>query len=309
VPVQKTVSVIDQKLADLNKPGAIKNEKLTQVLQRVKDDLLSGEQDLSLLRQNRTRFREEIKGESIATSTTEDRIINDVYKAMTDDMVSAVRSSQGDKVAESLRQADAVWAREANTVKKTKIKNILNKGDVKPEEATKMLFSNDAGEIKSIYGALDSTGRQKARAAVINKAFESSQGSPDRFVNEMRKLRKQNEVFFKGKDGQDLNGLISYLEHTKQASRAAVQTPTGQQLFQIGAPVAVMGDVAATGGAGTAGFAAYGALARAYESPKVRNIMARMSSIKPGSTEFEKLASQLEAIMAQSATRAQGSEE
>lgn len=288
-----TVDVIDKQLERLNRPGSIKNEKLTKILQSVKDDITSGAQDIKLMRDNRTRFREEIKGEAMAVNDTEQRIIDSVYKAMTDDITNSVGLKLGQGTAASLRQADAVWAREANELKKTKLKNIFNKGEIKPEEASKMLFSNDAGEIRTLFSSLDQTGRKNARAAVIQRAFDKSEGSPDRFLNEMKKLRNQSAVFFRGQEGKDLNGLINYLKYTKQAGKSSVLTKSGEQLFQL-APAAAVADVMSTGGVVTGSAGLYGAMARAYESQPVRNLLAKMASLEPGSTGFEKLAAQLE---------------
>lgn len=297
-----TISTIDAQLARLNRPGAIKNERLTRILQSIKDDISSGAQDINLLRENRTRFREEIKGESMAINDTEQRIIDSVYNSMTYDITNAVKNTLGPGAAASMRQADAVWAREANEIKKTKLKNIFNKGQVKPEEASKMLFSNDRSEIRTLYSSLDTAGRKNARAAIINKAAERSDGSPDAFLREMKKLREQQSVFFRGREGADLNGLIKYLDYTREAGKASVLTPTGQSALQLGAPVAVMADIGTTGGAGTAGFAGYAILAKAYESPAIRDLMARMSSVQKGSTEFEKLAAKLESELNRIAT-------
>jgi hypothetical protein len=302
VEPRSTISVIDSQLSKLNVPGSIKNPKLTKILQTVKDDISSGSQDINLLRDNRTKFRETIKGESTVLNDTEQRVIDSVYKAMTDDIVNAVSKKLGPDAASRMRQADAVWSRESRAIKNTKLKNLFNKGDIKPEEASKMLFSNDKSEINTLFSALDTTGRQNARAAVIQRAFERSEGSPEKFLNEMKKMRNQTQAFFKGKEGRELNGLINYLQYTKEAGKAAVTTKTGQEAVQLGAPVAVMADVGTTGGLGTAGFAAYGALSRIYESPAVRDLMAKMAGIKPGSTAFEKLANQLEAELNKAAT-------
>lgn len=291
----KTVSVIDSQIERLTKAGAIKNPKLTQILQNIKGDITSGAQDVKLMRENRTRFREEIKGESLSVSDTEQKIIDSVYKAMTDDIYNAVSSKLGSNAAASMKQVDTIWAREANEIKNTKLKNIFNKGNLKPEEASKMLFSNDKSEIKTLFSSLDTVGRQNAKAAVIQRAFERSEGSPDKFLNEMKKLKNQTNVFFRGQEGRDLNGLINYLKHTQEAGKAAVTTKSGQEALQVAPFVAIGADLTATGGAATAGFAGYGLLARAYESPAVRDIMAKMSGIEPGSTAFEKLAGKLEA--------------
>lgn len=309
IPINRTISTIDAQIGALNRAGAIKNDKLTALLNGIKTDLTSGPQDIALLRSNRTRFREEVKGKDTVTNTTEKRIIDSVYNSMTDDMDAAVRANLGDVKADSLKQVDKVWARENDEIGKTKLKNIFAKGNVKPEEASKMLFARDPSEVKALYSSLDGAGRKNARAAVIAKATDAAQGSPEAFLREMRKMKTQNNVFFRGKEGADLRGLINYLDYTRQAGKAAVVTPTGQQAMQLGAPVGVMADITTTGGMGTAGFAGFGVLARAYESPAVRDIMAKMSSVEKGSTAFEKLAAKLEAQLNMAATRTQGAQE
>lgn len=304
IPLNQTVRVIDEQLARYGQQGSIQNPRLLNTLQEVRDQLTSSPQNLELLRQNRTLFRETLRGDAVVGRDSEQRVIDAVYQAMTNDMTRGVAATLGDDTAASMRQADAIWAREANQVRQTKLKNILNKGDVKPEEASKMLFSNDPSEIRSLFSALDTNGRNNARAAIVQRAFEKSDGSPDRFYNEMRRLRNQVGVFFRGAQGAEMNGLIRYLDHTREAGQAGVRTKTGQELLQYGGPAVVMTDVATTGGVGTAGFAGLGALARMYESEPVRNIMVRMNSVEPGSTEFERLASQLDALLSKAATRA-----
>lgn len=303
IPLDRTIRVIDSQIAKYSAPGSISNPKLIETLRGVKSDLTSGPQDISLLRQNRTLFRERIKGDSVSVSDTEQRVIDSVYKAITEDMVNGVSAKIGPDAAARMRQADAVWAREANEVKKTKLKNILNKGDIKPEEASKMLFSNDKSEISTLYSALDKNGRKNARAAVIQRAYDRSGGSPDQFINEMKKLRRQSSVFFRGREGKELNGLINYLDYTRQAGKAPVMTATGQQVLSVGAPVGIVADIQATGGVGTGALASIGLLSRAYESAPVRDIMARMATIEKGSTPFEKLSSRLESELEKASSR------
>jgi len=304
IPVANTMRAIDAEIERQTRPGALQNPALLNSLNEVKERLLSGPQDLSLLRQNRTFVRENLKSDGVVNKDSESRAIDSIYRAMTTDMTDGVAEKLGDDTAKSMRQADAVWAREANEVKKTKLKNILNKGDVKPEEASKMLFSNDMSEIKTLFSALDTTGRQNARAAIIQRAYDKSDGSPEKFYSEMRRLKNQADVFFRGDQGKSLNGLIKYLDYTREAGQAAVRTKSGQEVLQYGIPVAAMADISSTGGVGTAAFGGYGLLAQAYESEPVRNIMVRMNSVEKGSTQFEKLAAELESILNQSAARA-----
>lgn len=309
VPINKTVSTIDAQIAALNRAGAIRNENLTKILDKTKADLTAGPQDIALLRNNRTRFREEIKGKDVVTTTTEQRIIDSVYKSMTDDIDAAVRANLGDVKADSLKQVDKIWAKEANELKKTKLKNIFEKGDVRPSDASKMLFTGSPDEIKILYKSLDGEGRRKARAALIHKASEEGRASPEVFVNNMKRYQKQHNTFFRGQEGDELRGLLNYLDYTRQASRSATLTTTGQQMIPAAAVASVGADYVTTGGVGTMLTAGTAALSSAYESPIVRDLMLKMSAVEKGSTAFEKLAAKLEAQLNMIATRAQGEQE
>jgi hypothetical protein len=309
VPINKTVSTIDAQIAALNRAGAIRNENLTKILDKTKADLTAGPQDITLLRGNRTRFREEIKGKDVVTTTTEQRIIDSVYRSMTDDIDAAVRANLGDVKADSLKQVDKIWAKEANELKKTKLKNIFEKGDVRPADASKMLFTGSPDEIKILYRSLDGEGRKKARAALIHKASDEGTPPPEVFVNNMRRYQKQHNAFFRGKEGDELRGLLNYLNHTRQASRSATLTTTGQQMIPAAAVAGVGTDYVTTGGVGTALTAGTAALSSAYESPIVRDLMLKMSAVEKGSTALEKLAAKLEAQLNMIATRVQGEQE
>lgn len=298
IPLNKTVQAIDDQIAQYTRPGAVSDPKVINALNNFKQQITSGDNNLELLRQNRTLFRELIKGDDVVLSDTAKRINEKVYRAMTDDMLSGVESKMGTQARTKLAEADSIYAREVNQIKNTKLKNILSKGDVKPEEATKMLFSADKSEFETLYRSLDKAGRENARAAVINKAVTAfdTTDSPEKFLSAMNKLKPQVGVFFKGEQRKQLDGLINYLDYTRQAAKAPTLTNSGQQLFQL-APAAGAADVLTTGGAGIAATGSIGAMARVYESKPVRDILIRMSTVSKGSTQFERLSAELNRLI------------
>lgn len=298
IPLNKTVQTIDDQIAQYTRPGAVSDPKVINALNNFKQQITSGDNNLELLRQNRTLFRELIKGDDVVLSDTAKRINDKVYRAMTDDMLSGVESKMGGMAKTKLAEADSIYAREVNQIKNTKLKNILSKGDVKPEEATKMLFSADKSEFETLYRSLDKAGRENARAAVINKAITAfdTTDSPEKFLSAMNKLKPQVGVFFKGDQRKQLDGLINYLDYTRQAAKAPTLTNSGQQLFQL-APAAGAADVLTTGGAGIAATGTIGAMARVYESKPVRDILIKMSTVPKGSTQFERLSAELNRLI------------
>jgi hypothetical protein len=298
IPLNKTVQTIDDQIAKYTQAGAVSDPKVINALNNFKQQITAGDNNLELLRQNRTLFRELIKGDDVVLSDTAKRINDKVYRAMTDDMLSGVESKMGAQARTKLAEADSIYAREVNQIKNTKLKNILSKGDVKPEEATKMLFSADKSEFETLYRSLDKAGRDNARAAVVNKAITAfdTTDSPEKFLSAMDKLKPQVGVFFKGQERKQLDGLINYLDHTRQASKASTLTNSGQQLFQV-VPAAGAADVLSTGGVGLAATGTIGAMARIYESKPVRDILIRMSTVPKGSTQFERLSAELNRLI------------
>ena len=184
------------------------------------------------------------------------------------------------------------------SVKKTKLRSILEKGDIKPELASKMLFSNDRSEFKGLYDSLDIRGRQNARAAIVQRMFEKfeTNDSPEKFLSVANKLKPQIGVFFKGDERKQLDGLVNWLESSRRASDASLVTATGMQNLPVLA-LGAAGDAQLSGGALTALTASVGGLARVYESAPVKSILIRMSSTPKNSPEFKRLSNELSGIL------------
>lgn len=297
IPLTSTNKAIDDAIAAHTRGGRLENTALVDQLQKIKAKLNESPQDLELLRLNRTDIRERLKTDETIGKDTAARVIDKLYAGITQDMTGGVSSKLGNEAAAKMRQADAIYYREASEIQKTKLKNILSKGAILPDKVNSMLFSKSPAEVEILYQSLDKAGRDNARAAIFSKAYEIAQNSPERFLSEINKLKTQNEIFFKGENGKQLNGLIKYLDATREASAAAVNTPTGQRLTVL-APAAFGGAGAAGGATGAiAGIGAYfgvGALASIYESAPVRTLLTRMAGVPKGSTQFERMARQLE---------------
>jgi hypothetical protein len=215
--------------------------------------------------------------------------MNDVLQSMTKDMKQfAAKNLTASKLI-SWNKANAVYAEEATLLTRSKLKNVLDKGDVTPESVQTMLFSRKPSEINSLYDSLTQSGRANARSAIISKIFSNLSGrangvTPNSFVSEMRKFEPQIDVFFKGEEKQALMGLKMVLDATRRAQDAAVTTPTGQQLIGgLSVTGLYLDPVASLGTAGT-----IGGLSRLYESAPVRNALLRLASVPRGSTRFEK---------------------
>lgn len=287
-PIDNTIKAIDSELESLTQGGKIQDKATIAALQEIKDNLLAGDgNSFRVMRDNRTFMRENLKSDK--PSTQADRVIDRVYNAMTDDIQSAVKSTLGDEAAFKLKQADKLFATEINAQKKTKLKKALLNGDVKPEEATKVLFSNSPSDVRELYAALDNNGRANARAAIINKMLEKANESPDKFLSEANRYKSQYGTFFKGAERAKLDGMIAYLEATRRASKATVDTPTGQRNIPFVVAGGAGADIAGGGGAITATIGTIAGLSRLYESRPVRNALIKLSKAKPSDPNYEKL--------------------
>lgn len=289
---QRAVNALDNEINHLSRLRNASDDETIQQLRVYRDELNTGG-DFQLLRDLRTSFRQRVRGERTNLPTQSDASIERVYRAITQDLNNLVRNNLGDNVARRYHQSDAIYAREAENINSTRLKNVLNKGDLTPEVANNLLFSNKPSEVARLYSSLDNHGRQTARAAIIGKAYEQSGGSPDKFLNAVNKLSSQTRIFFRGDERRYLNGLTRYLDSTRHASRAGAVTPTGQELLQVGIPAGIATDFLGTGGMATAAFGSYGALARVYESPKIRNFMLRLANTPRGSTAGDRLINQI----------------
>lgn len=313
VSATNAVKAIDDEIARLGKtPGgearATADTATIDKLEAYKADLLA-EPSFDNLEQLRTQFRTDVKGDRMVMPTRSEASINRIYSAMSKDMDESIKSSLGDSAARKWKQSNAVYANEANKIKNTRLKSVLQKGDLTPEVVNNLIYSNKPSEFKNLYRSLDSKGKSAARSALIGKAFDKSNGSPERFVNELDKMGTQLGISFKGQDKKFLDGLTNYINATRQAGRAEVVTPTGQQLFQVALPAGIAADVGTTGGLNIAAGLGYGGLARAYESKAVRNALMKLNAIPKGSTAYEKQLAKVSALLSSFAQASRREEE
>lgn len=287
----QAITAIDNEMNRLARLGGAADTQTINKLQTYRDELVKGA-DFSLLRDLRTQFRQDVKGDRMVWPSQSQGSVNRVYDAMSKDINQSVSDNLGARVADRYRQANAAYAHEAQVVNNTRLKSVLQKGELTPEVANNLLFSNKKSEVQQLYRSLDSRGRNAARASVIGKAYEKSGGSPEKFLNEINRLSAQTGILFKGSEKKYLNGLKKYLEQTQRASKAGAVTPTGQELLQVGIPAGVAFDVV-NGGTATVATLSYGALARVYESKPIRNMMLRLANTPKGSTAYDRAISNI----------------
>ncbi|EBK3663424.1 lytic transglycosylase domain-containing protein [Salmonella enterica] len=295
----RAIQQIDNEIADLQKLGGAADNETISKLKVYRDELsrnagASGPMamDLQQLSALRSQFRQDVKGERQALINRSEAAVNRVYNAMTGDIDSAIGQNLGNDTLRRYKQANAIYADEANKLLNTRLKNVIMKGDLTPEVVNNMLFSKNKSEVQNLYRSVGQVGRAQMRNGIIGKAMEKSGGSPDQFLRQVNLMSNQTGIAFKGRDAAYLKGLKNYLESTKRAGQAGVTTPTGQQTIPF-----ILGIGSATNPALVGAGGGYGLLARMYESTPARNAMLRLDNTPRGSTAFEKALSDVERIV------------
>jgi hypothetical protein len=286
----RAIQQIDTEISNLQRLGKVADNETIGKLQAYKDELTrnagaSGPMamDLQQLSGLRSQFRQDVKGERVVMPNRSDAAVQRVYKAMTGDIDSAIGKNLGDDSLRRYKQANSIYADEANKLQNTRLKNVIMKGDLTPEVVNNMLFSKNKSEVQNLYRSVGQTGRAQMRNGIIGKAMEKSGGSPDQFLRQVNMMSNQTGITFKGRDAAYLKGLKNYLESTKRAGQAGVTTPTGQQAVPF-----IMGIGSVTNPALIGVGGGYGLLARMYESEAARNAMLRLANMPRGTTGFEK---------------------
>ncbi|HBZ6214096.1 TPA: lytic transglycosylase domain-containing protein, partial [Salmonella enterica] len=231
----KAIQQIDTEIASLQKLGKVADNDTISKLQAYRDELTRNAgangpmaMDLQQLSGLRSQFRQDVKGERTVLPNRSDAAIQRIYNAMTGDIDSAIGQNLGNDTLRRYKQANAIYADEANKLQNTRLKNVIMKGDLTPEVVNNMLFSKNKSEIQNLYRSVGQVGRAQMRNGIIGKAMEKSGGSPDQFLRQVNLMSNQTGIAFKGRDAAYLKGLKNYLESTKRAGQAGVTTPTGQ---------------------------------------------------------------------------------
>lgn len=294
VPTNNAVAAIDSALERVSRPGKLRNDVLIEELDNLKQTLTEADQSFGSLREFRTDARaisEKVDPSGRSQLRSSDKALMDqVIRGLTKDLDGFVLNNSDARNLSRYKKADQIYSQEASKLTKSRLKSVLDKGDVKPELVNNLLFSSSPSEVRLLFKNLDSSGRQNARMSLLRRALDKStkagEISPQRFTSELDKLSDNFNVFFRGDAKAELNGFKRLLETTKRAADAGVTTPTGQAI-QIPAATAV----AAGAGVGDPRAIAtlflastVGLTARAYESAGVRNMLIRLGKAPKRST-------------------------
>lgn len=279
----------------VNELGKLKGVSDTQTISALNDyknaiqEITNGDDAFELLDKLRTQFRIDVKGDRTVLPSMSQTMVDRVYNSLTNSLSKSIAKGLSPKDASAWRAGKADYAKMATHVTQTRLKNVLNKGDLTPEAVNTIVYGQYGSDIARLYGKLDQKGKDMLRAAYISKIADKVGDSPQKMMTELGKLQKQanGQVFktvFGGKNGKEIEGMLSILDATKRASEANVVTKTGMTLAPL---VRVIGNLK-TGGALLAGETGIGLMSRVYESPMSRNALLRLANTKAGTPAYER---------------------
>jgi len=305
VDITSTVKAIDDQIARITRPGASQDRSAVNVLQQFKSDITSGPNNLQLARENRTNLRKRFMAapDEVDRDTLQ-KASDAVYQAYTSDMKRAVANNLGPQEAANMARVDRSWAKFNDMMSNTRVQKALQSGKTTPEDVTKLVFSQSPAERSQLYRLLDDNGRQNARAAIVQRAVDkatdaSGNLSVEKFINEMHRNRKQAATFFRGEHGKQLDGVIKYLDSTRQAATAAASPLTGQMFAGPAAFVTALTSTISPPVAKAAAVGAgIGASGRAYESRVMRNALLKLANTPKGSTAYDRAISRVSEAVA-----------
>mgnify|MGYP001599849649 CR=1 FL=1 len=289
VTPSQSLAAIDDAIAKLSRPNVFNPSAAKHIddLTELRDVLGSGQQVFSTLRQSRTAVKEMLDavdpGGRSQLPTFSKALVTRVYSAMKGDMDDFSSANLTPRQAAQLAKANKVYGDEANLLKNSRLKNVLDKGEMTPEVVRNMIYSNKPSENRILYDSLGTAGRQQVKAALIDdaatRAMRSGEINPNAFGAELAKHEKKLDVFFKGDERDSIKGLVRLMQVTRRAQDAAsAPTTTGA----IGLPYAMGAAALADLGATVTGAITAGRLARAYESAPVRDLLLKIANTQPG---------------------------
>jgi len=225
-----------------------------------------------------------------------------IYDAVNDDMGNYIKKAGSQKEFDKWKIANTELSKMIKELDLPILESTLEKGVARPEVVKSMIYSKDRSVLEALNKNLTAKGRASAVTAIFQDIGKKVGDSPEKFVTEMKRLKNSGDplgVFLRQDDIEAIKGLTRVLEASKRAGEAALNPPTGQQLYLpvgIATGAGMYGylqnffggggtGAALAAGTGVTALGLAGAAARAYESPTIRNILMKLPTVKPGSVE------------------------
>jgi hypothetical protein len=314
VPVTNAVKAIDDQINELAKRSTEGADEAIEALTKIKSDV-QGRNLFQLEAYRKDELSKVFANDparpmSIAARDVGEKALRAIYKPVNDDMGEFIKQTGQKNDYAKWMVSNRNLSELAGELDKTALKSVLRSGQATPEDINRLLLSKKPSDLRALYQALPDQGKVKARSAILAKAaadadYTTGDGtrmfSPEKFNAALDGLSPQVEIFFKG--DQTIDGLSRVLNLTRRAGESGVATKTGQEAMPYVAGASLTSLFGLGGGLAAAG--GTGLLARAYESPAMRNILINIAKTKQGTPEEAKLVKRLISVMQAESQREQ----
>ena len=281
VQTSNTLAAIDNKIAELTARNTETSRELAGVLKGMRKDF-EGKTLPQLEAMRVDELSSAFKAEGMARiRDLGEKTMRSLYTPLKEDMGAFIKANGKPGDFNKWSMANKKLSDMMGDLKSSKFKSTLNNGATTPEEARKLLFSQTPSDVQRLVKELSPKGQAKARSAVVSEALSkatddaSGMVSPEKFLTAINALKPSTEALFKGEHGERLDGLVTFLGGTRRAAQTNAEIPNGLQATRFG----VAGGAVVNPKLGVPA----GLLARAYESPVVRDLLVRLGRAKAGS--------------------------
>ena len=306
VAPKAAIKEIDDQITKVSALGAQGDTELIKALQNIKGEL-SG--DFGRLKDIRTTIFTDISdvaGARNAIKSGGDAVLTKVAGALSKDLDDFAVAASKTGATREMKQAANKW-KASNRIfkdnfakaKETELKRALTKGKLQPEVINTTLKGGKRSELARLHGNLDLAGRKSVRQQILKTALEKSgwpeSPNPTIFLNEINRLnnKKAVDIFFKGADRRELDGVKKFLDMTRRAQESAASIASQAEV--TGAALIGSTAVAAAPTIATATLVGLGG--RMLESKPIRNLLIQLSAPKISQKKAKTLAEKLRPLI------------
>jgi hypothetical protein len=207
--------------------------------------------------------------------------------ALEDDM-KQFATSRNPKVAAAWKDADRYYRETVVPFKDSALARAAKSST--PDEIYRTFIQRGKGDrAMNFYKALDQQGRDAVRYGMIRNAVdkatrENAPFSPAQFAKSLEDIQAATGVFFKGRQKQEIDGLIKLMRHAERAGQYMENPPTGQRVIPF-----LLGGATFGGGIGHAIATSAGSFSiqKLLTTETGRNLLFRASKIKEGTAAMD----------------------
>jgi len=242
--------------------------------------------------------------------------LNKVYGPLIEEMGDFIKTHVGVAASKRWKTSNSKLSGLINELDNSLFKSVMKKGEVSPEEVSRILFSKKPSDVKLLLKNLDATGLKNAKTAMISSLYRKSLGSideglpsPEKFKTELKKMSEQMGIVFSEQELDSIKGLGRVLDITKRAGDANVVLKTGGGMVSIPIVSGVLTQLLGGAVAGISAYAGVGGLARLFESSATRNILMKLPTVRPGSRQEAELIKRLNEVIILEQSKETGSDD